>query len=66
VTISFSRRNLLHGVNYKEAPILTRRIGPYKFNFIALKELKNSAGTHPVSYPMGTRGSFPGGKAAGA
>jgi hypothetical protein len=24
------------------------------------------SGAHPVSYPMGTRGSFPGGKAAGA
>jgi hypothetical protein len=23
-------------------------------------------GAHPASYPMGTRGSFPGGKAAGA
>jgi len=23
-------------------------------------------GTHPASYPMGTRGSFPGGKATGA
>jgi hypothetical protein len=24
------------------------------------------SGTHPASYPMGTGGSFPGGKAAGA
>jgi hypothetical protein len=27
---------------------------------------QNSSGTHPDSYPMRTRGSFPGGKAAGA
>jgi hypothetical protein len=27
---------------------------------------QNGSGTHPASYPMGTRGSFPGGKAAGA
>jgi hypothetical protein len=27
---------------------------------------QNSSEAHPVSYPMGTRGSFPGGKAAGA
>jgi hypothetical protein len=26
----------------------------------------NGFGAHPVSYPMGTEGSFPGGKAAGA
>jgi hypothetical protein len=26
----------------------------------------NGSGSHPASYPMGTRGSFPGGKAAGA
>jgi hypothetical protein len=25
----------------------------------------NGSGAHPASYPMGTRGSFPGGKAAG-
>jgi hypothetical protein len=27
---------------------------------------QSGSGTHPASYPMGTRGSFPGGKAAGA
>jgi hypothetical protein len=28
--------------------------------------IQNGSGAHPVSYLMGTRGSFPGGKAAGA
>jgi hypothetical protein len=28
--------------------------------------VQNGSGAHPTSYPMGTRGSFPGGKAAGA
>jgi hypothetical protein len=28
--------------------------------------VQNGSGAHPVSYPMDTRGSFPGGKAAGA
>jgi hypothetical protein len=28
--------------------------------------VQNSSGAHAASYPMGTRGSFPGGKAAGA
>jgi hypothetical protein len=27
---------------------------------------QNGSGAHPASYPMGTRGSFPGGKAVGA
>jgi hypothetical protein len=27
---------------------------------------QNGSGTHPASYPMGNRGSFPEGKAAGA
>jgi hypothetical protein len=28
--------------------------------------VQNGSGDHPASYPMGTRGSFPGGKAAKA
>jgi hypothetical protein len=28
--------------------------------------VQNGSGAHPASYPTGTRGSFPGGKAAGA
>jgi hypothetical protein len=28
--------------------------------------VQNGSGAHPASYPMGTRGPFPGGKAAGA
>jgi hypothetical protein len=28
--------------------------------------VQNGTGAHPASYPMGTRGSFPGGKAAEA
>jgi hypothetical protein len=28
--------------------------------------VQNGSGAHPASYTMGTRGSFPGGKAAGA
>jgi hypothetical protein len=27
--------------------------------------VQNGSGAHPASYPMGTRGSFPGGKVAG-
>jgi hypothetical protein len=33
-------------------------------NFSLHHRVQNGSGDHPVSYPMGTRGSFPGGKAA--
>jgi len=39
-----------------------------KIYFRELKRLRvqTGSGAHPASYPMGTRGSFPRGKAAGA
>jgi hypothetical protein len=35
-------------------------------NFSLHHQVQNGSGAHPASYPMGTRGSFPGVKAAGA
>jgi hypothetical protein len=35
-------------------------------NFSLHHRVQNGSGAHPASYPMGTRGSFPGGKASGA
>jgi hypothetical protein len=35
-------------------------------NFSLYHRVQTGSGAHPASYPMGTRGSFPGGKAAGA
>jgi hypothetical protein len=35
-------------------------------NFSLHRRVQNGSAAHPASYPMGTRGSFPGGKAAGA
>jgi hypothetical protein len=35
-------------------------------NFSLRHRVQNGSGAHPASYPMDTRGSFPGGKAAGA
>jgi hypothetical protein len=35
-------------------------------NFTLHHRVRNGSGTHPASYSMGNRGSFPGGKAAGA
>jgi hypothetical protein len=34
--------------------------------FVLHHRVQNVSGAHPASYPMDTRGSFPGGKAAGA
>jgi len=34
-------------------------------NFSLHHRIQNGSGAHPASYPMGTRGSFPAGKAAG-
>jgi hypothetical protein len=33
-------------------------------NFCLYHRVQNGSGAHSASYPMGTRGSFPGGKAA--
>jgi hypothetical protein len=35
-------------------------------NFSLHHRVQNGCGAHPVSYPTGTKGSFPGDKAAGA
>jgi hypothetical protein len=35
-------------------------------NFSLHRRVQNGCGAHPASYPMSTRGSFPGGKAAGS
>jgi hypothetical protein len=35
-------------------------------NFSLHHHVRNGSGAHPASYPMGIRGSFPGGKEAGA
>jgi hypothetical protein len=32
----------------------------------SLHRVQNGSGAHPASYPVGTRGTFHGGKAAGA
>jgi hypothetical protein len=40
------------------------RVGAGKFS--PYHRVQTGSETHPASYPMGTRGSFPGGKAPGA
>jgi hypothetical protein len=53
-----------------------RKITKYEYNssvipsggwgFSLRQRVQNGSGAHPASYPMGTRDSFPGSKAAGA
>jgi hypothetical protein len=43
----------------------TRVRFPAVNDFTLLHGVQTSFGAHPAFYPMGTRGSFPGGKAAG-
>jgi hypothetical protein len=50
---------------------LDGRSSRYRFpagagNFSLHHRVQNGSGAHPASYPMGTTGSFPRGKAAGA
>jgi hypothetical protein len=42
------------------------RFPPGAGDFSLVHRVQNGSGAHLASYPMGTRGSFPGGKAAGA
>jgi hypothetical protein len=39
---------------------------PFSATFFLLHRVQTDSGVHPASYTMGTEGSFPGGKAAGA
>jgi hypothetical protein len=41
------------------------RLPARAWNFSLHHRIQNGSGDHPASYPMGTRSSFPGGKAAG-
>jgi hypothetical protein len=42
------------------------RFAAESVNFSLHHRVQNGSGARPASYPMGTTGSFPGGKAAGA
>jgi hypothetical protein len=77
VTISFSN-NILHHGESRDSSVgialgyeLDDRGCRVRFpvgagNLSLHHRVQNGSGAHPASYPMGTRGSFPGGKAAGA
>jgi hypothetical protein len=43
-----------------------RFLGVGGWEFFSSPRVQNGSGAHPAFYPMGTSGSFPGGKAAGA
>jgi hypothetical protein len=41
-------------------------LSSFSGNFSVRYHIQTGSGAHPASYPVGTRGSFPGGKAAWA
>jgi hypothetical protein len=47
-------------------PILSQFESQWAQEFSLLQIVQTGSEVHPTSYPMGTGGSFPGGKAAGA
>jgi hypothetical protein len=47
-------------------PMIGVRIPVWAVNFSLRHRVQNGSGAQPASYPMGTGGSFLGGKAAGA
>jgi hypothetical protein len=52
-----------YGMDYRGSRVLfPAEVG----NFSLHHRVQNGSGAHPTYYPIGTRGSFPGGKAAGA
>jgi hypothetical protein len=58
----------LHTETYLLTPYLPSHHHVYAQGSIFIFNFRNQngPGAHPASYPMGTGGSFPGGKAAGA
>jgi hypothetical protein len=51
-----------YGLDYRGSKV---RFPAGAGNFPLHHRVQNGFGAHPASYPMGTRGSFPGDKAAG-
>jgi hypothetical protein len=57
-------RDLYNGINGFKEGYQPRRFLPGAGNFSVHHRVQNGSGAHPASYSMGSRGSFPGGKAA--
>jgi hypothetical protein len=58
--------NEVDGIGYGLDDRFSRVRSPvWAGNFSLHHRVQNGSGVHPASYPMGTRGSFHGGKAAG-
>jgi hypothetical protein len=56
-TLDKEKKNLSH----KQVQTVKKSV-----NLLRVRRIQTGSGSHPASYPMGTRGYFPGGKAAGA
>jgi hypothetical protein len=67
VTISFSNKSCTIALGYGlDDRGYSLRFPAGAGNFSVHHRVQNGSGAHAASYPMDTRGSFPGGKAAGA
>jgi hypothetical protein len=58
----YFKHRLGYGLDYQGSRV---RFPAGAGKFSLHHRVHNDSGAHPASYPMGTRGSFPGGKAAG-
>jgi len=66
-TLNKSRDSSVKRLGYGLDDRVSRiRFPAWAGKFSLHRRVRNSSGAHPASYPMGTRGFFPGVKAAGA
>jgi hypothetical protein len=66
VMMSSAEKKKLFYYGQKTIGVLRVRFPAGAGDFCLHHCVQNGSGAHPTSYPMGTRGSFPGGKASGA
>jgi hypothetical protein len=64
--ITFVRPVFRHSTDFRVIKCTSLSVLLQTPDFCGGHPVQNGSGAHPASYPMGTRGSFPGGKAAGA
>jgi hypothetical protein len=61
-----SQRVVTKSADFTETVLMSELNGTYSRGGSVLSLFNVGSGTHPAPYPMGTGGSFPGGKLAGA
>jgi hypothetical protein len=64
VNFQYYHQCLFSGIVMGRAGLSGVRVPAGAGNFSLHHRIQTGSGAHPASYPMGTRGCFPGGKAA--